>query len=300
MAAVAEVWDTGNPSCFNKQLNQLQNNLLTANGYNYEQDIKPWLGKTVMVAYLPYGASAAGTGTAQASPTEISFVKQPDLIVLPIDKPTEAKQLLDKAKSQQSTQLAERSYKGISIRETKKSNAQNYSVALLDRFLVVTNNPKTTERVIDTYKGTASVAATPGYTRKLGKISASNPFAQLYWNGSVLSAAANSRASSPEQLAASQQRQGVAATVTLEPEGMRFRGISWLKPNSTQKYEVQNTTSRLPRRLPGDTLMMFSGGNLGTIVAGLRQQTRVKASNSDFTKQCKGRLKGNLRFKFGG
>jgi len=281
-------------AALDKQLNQLQNNLLTANGYNYEQDIKPWLGKTVMVAYLPYGASAAGTGTAQASPTEISFVKQPDLIVLPIDKPTEAKQLLDKAKSQQSTQLAERSYKGISIRETKKSNAQNYSVALLDRFLVVTNNPKTTERVIDTYKGTTSVAATPGYTRKLGKISASNPFAQVYWNGSVLSAAANSRASSPEQLAASQQRQGVAATVTLEPEGMRFRGISWLKPNSTQKYEVQNTTSRLPRRLPGDTLMMFSGGNLGQLWQDYANRPESKPPTAISPSSVKAGLKGTL------
>jgi hypothetical protein len=57
-------------------------------------------------------------------------------------------------------------------------------------------------------------------------------------------------------------RQGVAATVNLEPEGMRFRGISWLKPNSTQKYQVENKTNTLARRLPADTLMMFSGGNL--------------------------------------
>ena len=241
------------------QLKQLQEALLTANGYNYEKDIKPWLGKTVMIAYLPSGAA-----TAQVA----SFVKQPDLMVLPIDKPTEAKQLLEKAKSQAGKQLAERTYKGISIRETQKNQAQNYSLAIVDRFLVVTNNPKTTERVIDTYKsdqGAASVAATSGYAENLGKISASNPFAKLYLNGPVVSAAAaanSSRAISPEKLAATQQRQGVAATVTLEPEGMRFRGISWLKPNSTQKYQVENTTNRLARRLPGDTLMMFSGGNL--------------------------------------
>lgn len=245
------------------QLKQLQENLLKANGYNYEQDIKPWLGKTVMIAYLPSGA-----GNGQASSTAAPFVKQPDLIVLPIEKPVEAKQVLEKAKSQPATQLAERTYKGIQIRETKKSNVPNYSVALLDRFLVVTNNPKITERVIDVYKGAASVAATPGYTQKMGKVGASNPFAQLFLNGPVFSAAiaANSKRSlSPEQLSATQQRQGVAATVTLEPEGIRFQGISWLKPNSTQKYTGGNTTSRLPRRLPGDTLVMFSGGNLAQL-----------------------------------
>lgn len=242
------------------QLKQLQD-LVTTNGYNYEQDIKPWLGKTVMIAYLP--ADKAG----KALPTAAPFVKQPDLILLPIEKPAEAKLLLEKAKSQPDKKLTQRTYKGIQIRETSKNNAQNYAVAILDRFLVVTNNPKITERVIDTYKSTASVsiAATPGYAENLAKINASNPFAQLYLNGPVVwaAAAANSlRPISPEKLAATQQRQGVAATVTLEPEGMRFRGISWLKPNSTQKYQVENKTNSLARRLPADTLMMFSGGNL--------------------------------------
>jgi hypothetical protein len=166
------------------------------------------------------------------------FVKPPDLIVLPIENPTQAQQLLEKTKSQKATQFVERTYKGVQIRETQKSNAQNYSAAVLDRFFVVTNNPKTTDRVIDTYKGAASVATTPGYKEELGKIYASNPFAQLYLNVPVFSAAAaanSTRSLSVDKLAAGQQRQGVAATVTLEPEGMRFQGISWLKPNSYSK-----------------------------------------------------------------
>jgi hypothetical protein len=253
-------------AALDQQLTQLQDSLLTANGYNYEQDIKPWLGKTVMIAYLASGTSTAGTG--QVAPTGMPFVKPPDLIVLPIENPTQAQQLLEKTKSQKATQFIERTYKGVQIRETQKSNAQNYSAAVLDRFLVVTNNPKTTDRVIDTYKGAASVATTPGYKEELGKIYASNPFAQLYLNVPVFSAAAaanSTRSLSVDKLAAGQQRQGVAATVTLEPEGMRFRGVSWLKPNSSQKYEVENTTSRLPRRLPADTLLMMSGGNLARI-----------------------------------
>lgn len=78
-------------------------------------------------------------------------------------------------------------------------------------------------------------------------------------------AASSKRSLSFEKVADGQQMQGVMATVTLEPEGMRFQGISWLKPNSTQKYEVENTTSRLPRRLPADTWLMASGGNLAQL-----------------------------------
>ena len=241
-------------SALDKQLTQMENALLTANGYNYEQDIKPWLGKTVMISYLKLPS------------TDSSYL--PDLIVLPIVNPTQAQQLLEKTKSQKTTQFVERTYKNIQIRETQKSNSQNYSVAVLGRFLVVTNNPKITERVIDTYKGAASVAATPRYTEELGKINASNPFAQLYLNvpAYLASVAVNSRRSlSPQKVAAEQQRQGLAATVTLEPEGIRFQGISWLKPKSTQKNEVENSTSRLVRRLPADTLLMISGGNLARL-----------------------------------
>ncbi len=276
------------------QLKQLQD-LVTTNGYNYEQDIKPWLGKTVMIAYLP-----ADTAAGKALPTAAPFVKQPDLILLPIDKPAVAKQLLEKTKSQPDKKLAQRTYKGIQIWETSKNNAQNYAVAILDRFLVVTNNPKTSERVIDTYKSTASVsiAATPGYAENLAKISASNPFAQLYLNGPVVwaAAAANSlRPISPEKLAATQQRQGVAATVTLEPEGMRFRGISWLKPNSTQKYQVENKTNTLARRLPADTLMMFSGGNLSRFW----QDNAQNADSNPLAIISPNNLSGGLKSAFG-
>jgi hypothetical protein len=242
-------------AALDKQLSQLQDTLLTANGYNYEQDVRPWLGKTM-------------PGATQKPSSLFGRSLLPDLMVLPVESPTQAQQLFDKTKSQKATQFFERTYKGIQIRETLKSNSQNYSIALLERFLVVTNHPKITERVIDTYKGGSSVAATPGYLEQLPKINAANTakrFAQLYLNVPVFSAllAANSkRELSAEKIVASQQMQGVTATVTLESQGMRFQGVSWFKPNSTQKYKVENTTTRLPRRLPADTLLMLAGGDI--------------------------------------
>jgi hypothetical protein len=253
-------------AALDKQLSQLQDSLLTANGYNYQQDIRPWLGKTMMVAYL--GSKVPIPGTTQKPSSLFGRSLLPDLIVLPVESPTQAQQLFDKTKSQKATQFFERTYKGIQIRETLKNNSQNYSIALLERFLVVTNHPKITEQVIDTYKGGSSVATTPGYLEQLPKITATNatkPFAQLYLNVPVFSAvlAAHSRRElSAEKIVASQQMQGVTATVTLESQGMRFQGISWFKPNSPQTYKVENTTTRLPRRLPADTLLMLAGGNL--------------------------------------
>lgn len=261
-------------AALNQQLTQLQNNLLTANGYNYERDIQPGLSKTVMIAYLESRAPMPGASPGKTPLFGRSLL--PDLIVLPMQSPAQAQQLFEKAKSQKATQFFERTYKGIPIRETYKSNAQNYSIALLGRFLVVTNNPKITERAIDTYKGGSSVAATPGYLEALPKVDSTTPFAQLYLNMPVFSAvlAANSgRNLSPEKMAEAQQMQGVATTVTLESQGIRFQGISWLKPNSDQKYNVENTTPRLPRRLPADTLFMLAGSNLKQLWEGFAQGT---------------------------
>jgi len=243
-----------------KQLTQMRDDLLTANGYNYEQDILPWLDKTVVIAYLASGAGATKDG--------IPLVQLPDIIVLPIANPTQAQRLLAKAKSLKTRQFVERTYKGVQILQTLKGNSPQVSAVVLGRFLVVTTHPKISDRVIDTYKGAASIAATPGYLQELGKIQASQPFAQVYLNLPAFSkvlATNSSRHISPEKISLSQPGQGVAATVTLEPQGIRFQGISWLKPNSTQTYEVENTSSRLPRRLPANTLLMVSGGNLAQL-----------------------------------
>jgi len=246
-----------------KQLTKLKDRLLKANGYNYEEDIQPWLGETVMIAYLASGTPTAEEDTEQETPTEIPLLTQPDLIVLPIENPVQAKQLLGKANSKK--QLVERTYKGIQIRETKKNKSQQFSAAVLGRFLVVTRHPQTTEQVIDTYTGEPSVAATAGYTKALSQIKTSKSFAQLYLNMPVFSAtaAANSgRSLSPENLAAAEQKQGMATTVILESEGIRFRSVSWLKPDSIFSHRVENRNSNLVKRLPADTLLMLSGGNL--------------------------------------
>lgn len=283
-----------------KQLAQLRDNLITANGYNYEQDIKPWLGETMMIAYL--GSRIPTMGDTQKQVPQLlgrSFF--PDLIVLPMVSPAQARLLLEKTKSQKATQFFERTYKGIPIRETHKSNAPNYSIAVLGRFLVITSNPKITERAIDTYKSGSSVATTPGYLEELPEIESLNPWAQIYLNVPVFSAvlAANSgRSLAPETVAAQQQMQGVAATVTLEPQGMNFQGISWLKPNSSQQYKVENTTPRLPRRLPADTLLALSGGNLAQMWEDYVHGTQSNPLLPITPESLKAGLKGTLGLDF--
>lgn len=245
-----------------KNLAQLRDRLLTANGYNYQRDIQPWVGKEISIAFVPPLSPAAPSITVPPN----SDRAQSLVMVLPIANQTAAKQILEQPQPTTQGKLSQRNYKGVEIRETQGST-QNYSAAVLDgRYVVVTDNPQATERAIDTYKGAAaSLEKTAGYTQAFKQITAKQRFAQLYVNVPVAAriAAANpSRSFSPQGLAQLQNNQGVAATMDLEAEGIRLKSISWRKPDSQQVFAVENNAGKMQSRLPAETLMMLSSGNL--------------------------------------
>ncbi|MBV8887863.1 MAG: DUF3352 domain-containing protein [Chroococcidiopsidaceae cyanobacterium CP_BM_RX_35] len=80
----------------------------------------------------------------------------------------------------------------------------------------------------------------------------------------------------PQTLTQLQENQGLATTVNLKPQGIELQSISWLQPNSTSKHLVENKAGGMPNRLPADTLMMLSGGNLQQ----LWQDYLLSSSNS--------------------
>ncbi|KJH73487.1 DUF3352 domain-containing protein [Aliterella atlantica] len=229
-----------------KYLVEMRDRFLTANGYNYQQDIQPWVGEEITLAIVP----------PQANPSTPTGTQQSIVAVLPIAKPDVAQQILAQPKSGKS-----RNYKGEEVKETK-----GYSATVLDRrFLVVSDNPQATERAIDTFKNRNSLTKLAGYSESLSKISDTDRFAQIYVNVPAAATVVNNnprRSLSPQALAKLQQNQGLAATVDLKPEGIEFKSISWLKPNSDRTHVVQNNAGKMQSRLPAETLMMLSGGNL--------------------------------------
>jgi hypothetical protein len=244
-------------------LAQLGDRLLTANGYNYQRDIQPWVGKEVSIAFLPPSIPA----TSNSSLPLNSDRQQSLVMVLPIADQIAAKRILEQPKPSAQGKTRQRNYKGVEIRETQGAKAQYYSAAVLDgRYLIVTDRPQATDRAIDTYKGAAaSLKQTAGYTTAFEQIATKQRFAQLYVNVPVAAriAAANpSRSFSPQGLAQLQNNQGVAATINLESEGIRLKSISWRKPDSQQVFAVENNAGKMQSRLPAETLMMLSSGNL--------------------------------------
>jgi hypothetical protein len=238
--------------------------LLTANGLNYERDVQPWVGNEVTVAFLSPQASPPPANTPNALPP-VPKPSQATIMILPIRDGLKAQQILGNFKPQ-AGKVSERIYKGFQIRESQGSTPQTYSATVLDgRLMVVTNDASAMDRAIDTYKGAPALAATPGYTDAVSKIQMGQPFGKLFINlpaAAAVTSANSGRPVSPQSMAQVQQVQGLAATAALEPEGIRFKSISWLKADSQRKYEVNNSARTMPNLLPADTLIMASGGNL--------------------------------------
>jgi hypothetical protein len=245
----------------NQTLADLRDRLLTNNGYSYERDIQPWVGDEITVAFLASQSSPPPDDSEEPSILEPQQNPQTAVMVLPIADPVQAQQIL----AEQSATPTERDYQGIQIREFQGAD-ETYSAAVLDnRLLVVATESDAIEQIIDTSRGEASIAQTPGYGQAFRQVSASQPFMRLYVNAPAARAIANAgsaQALPPQNLTPLQNNQGIAATVTLEPEGLRFQGIAWLDPESETVYQVENGADRMPSLLPAETLMMTSGGNL--------------------------------------
>lgn len=250
---------------FEKTLADLRDRLLTANGYSYQQDIQPWVGNTAMVAFLRNKIAIPLPPRSPGAPPPPP-AQQSVAIILPIANPIKAKELLAKPKPLNQGKMVERNYKGVQVTETQGVPDRNFSVAVLGtNYLAVTTDPAATDRIIDTYKGEPSLAKIPGYGDAIEQIKNPGAFGQIYVNIPVAAAfaAANSaRQITPENLEKQQQNQGFATTVTLDAEGMGFKSISWLKPDSQKRIAVENNAEKMVNRLPSDTIMMVSGGNL--------------------------------------
>jgi len=242
-------------AAFDRGLAQLRDRLLTANGFDYQKDIQPWIGNEVSVAFL-------GTSAPLTAPPGTN--QQPVVVVLPIRDALKAKQILEAPRSG-GGKLSDRTYKGFQIKETQ-GTAQGYSATVLDgKYLVVTTDPKAMDQTLDSYSGKTTLSTTPGYLQALGQVKVEQPFGKIYVNlpaAAAISATNSGNTLTPQDQQQIGQNQGLAATAKLEPTGVQFKGISWLKPDSQRTLEVQNNAQIMPSRLPADTIMMVSGGNL--------------------------------------
>jgi hypothetical protein len=248
----------------NQSLVQLRDRFLTNHGYNFERDVQPWVGDEVTLAILaPQNKSAPKPVSNIENPVSNS---QSMVMVLPVKNPEKAKTIFAQPKTLTQGKWIDRIYQGITIKQSQGQPGENLSAAFLDgKFLVITDNPQTTERTIDAYKSRTSLASVGGFADNFPKIASYQPLAQFYLNvpnAAKIAATAPNRPLPAQVLAQLQNNQGLAGTVTLEPEGLRIKGVSWLNPRSQRVLAVENKAGTMQNRVPAETLMMLSGSNL--------------------------------------
>ncbi|MEH2123884.1 DUF3352 domain-containing protein [Nostoc sp.] len=249
-----------------KNLVQLRDRFLTNNGYDFQKDIAPWVGDDVTIAILAPTTGNKPTSKPVTTNEDAASDQQSMVMVLPVKNPEIAKSILAQPKTLKQGKWIDRTYQGIAIKQSEGQAGQNFSAALLDgRFVVITDSPKATERAIDAYKNKTSLVTTGGFAENFPKIANYQPFAQFYVNvptAAKIAAASPNRPLPAQVLAQLQNNQGLAGTITLESEGIRFKGVSWLNPNSQRVLAVENKAGKMQSRIPAETLMMLTGGNL--------------------------------------
>lgn len=280
---------------FDQSLANLRDRILTANGLNYQQDIGPWVGDEITIAFMPPDA-AAGSNAPDAEPapeadpnadldTEDSSAEteepsapenfgsgnlgefdgsQPVVVVLPIDDPLKAQEIL--GNSELTKGGTTREYKGVEVQEFTAEDSTSYSAAVFDtNYVVLTTNSKALDATIDTFQGEESIAQIPGYRNAFGQVDTDNLIARLYVNvpaATAIAAESSNQPVSPESLSTFQNNQGLAISMGLKSNGVQFAGVAWLPQDSEFTYETTNSVGQIPDLLPPDTLAMVSGSNL--------------------------------------
>ncbi len=250
---------------FEQQLTKIQTEFLTNYGYNYQRDIQPWIGKQILFGYLNNPTALAEPLGTRIDKSNRSKLPQQQLVaLLPIVNQEAARKVVEQHQTPVDANLVETSYKGVSIQETKRKEG-TIAIAIVDNFVAIGTDRQSLQRVIDTQQGSKSLLTVPGYTKALTEIGIDRPFIQLYANvpvATAVAAASSPLTLAPEKLAQAQVQQGIAANATLDPDGIAWKGISWLKPGTKQPLIVENKGQNLAEQLPANTLVMLSGGNL--------------------------------------
>ncbi len=233
----------------------LETQLLQPLDLSYDKHIRPWVGDSLTMAFLvPEGAIAEAVD------------RQVTVWVLPIRDFERAQDLWKSNQLTQGKPSQSRTYSGVEIRGFQAKDGADYGIAILDQqFMVFTNVGASMDQIIDTYKTTKpSLVQTPRYQEAMGAIQAGAPFAQLYVNlpaAATKMTASGNRQLSEETIDRIKEVQGIGSTVILESDGIRFKSISWLGPDTQQTLEVDNTAKDLANHFPQNTILMISEGD---------------------------------------
>ena len=248
---------------FQEQLEEMETRILGNSDLTYEEDIAPWVGDRITLAVLPAPEIGADT------PLEALQADRSNLFIVPIGNASRLQSRV--AQLEGGLGLQERNYRGVTLYEpqiddplSEEALNRPKTLAVVDRrFVLLSQEPSAVMRAIDAYRDNGSILRVPGYNQAWEGLPGTD-LASVFLNvprGLAVLAEDSTRPLNPEAIE-NPQHQGLASTIGLESDGIRFHTLSWLKSDSEITLDVE---SRLPltlvNRFPDSTTMVMTGLN---------------------------------------
>ncbi|MEE3716146.1 DUF3352 domain-containing protein [Tumidithrix elongata RA019] len=267
---------------FDATLNQAKQSTLASSDFDFEKDIKPWAGNSVVIAILPKAKPSAllpsttpryvpvsDTGTIQLvqtpTPPATASTEIPNmLIVAEIKDKAGATQFTEKVKTKAGGKPSQSDYKGIQISKFGEGSKETSS-AFVGDYLVVSPQVQTVQKAIDTFKGEASLSS----ALSADNLELKNPLIQLYipdFANSVQQMAAMNPQTpplTPESLEQIKQITAFNMGAGVDSEGIRVKMIAKIDPNFT-KVEYKTSPGKVISQLPSQTFALVTGIDLNS------------------------------------
>lgn len=247
---------------FDKQLAQWRDRWLGQYGIVFAEDIAPWVGMEATIAWVPGSEAISGNQSG-----EVVIGNQRRMVLLPIADPEAAQLAAENLPLEEATE-ASLEYRGVALNEFSPSSGDGTETLLVGllgtRLLLIAEDENVAQQAIDAYKGGKNIADISGYRRSFEHIGVSQAFGKLYFNVPAITQLLAQSAQptlSNAVIESFQDSRGIAATATLESQGIQIKSTSWFGAGSDRAYVDTNVASQLPQYLPRDTLLFVSGGN---------------------------------------
>lgn len=253
---------------------------LSSSDFDYEKDVKPWIGKNVSIAILPKdrATSAAPRQLKSAAPRyvpmsdtgSVQFVQDkptaeaPPNILLVIevkDKAGAEKFLTEKVKAKSGGKEKQSDYKGIKITQYGEGDKASAS-AMVGNYLVISPYEQATQKAIDTFSGGPSLAA----SASKDDLKLQNSVAQVYipnFGESIVELAALSPEAEtipPESLAQLKKVKSVNMGFGIDDAGIRFKAVSKFDPNAIAGFT--NSPNKVLGQIPSQAFSVITGFNI--------------------------------------
>lgn len=276
-----------------KGLESFNKDALAENNISYEKDLKPWIGG-VMIALLPQN-SANSDKSIQPGTQEPNI-----LMVVGIKDKLAALNFAQKLKAEKGVTTKELDYKGEKITETTGKGKPSYSAVLNNTYVVFASQRQAVENSIDTLKGQPSFASKEGANNVFAKtVDVKNPVAQIYVPN-YRDMVQQLMAINPQAIAFPLQimRQfksvnSMVASVGIDDGGVRTKAIALLD-SKDNKFQSENTASKVVANFPGDTLALINGKGISrwwTSVTTTVEQSQDYPELKQVVQQVRGQLK---------